>query len=83
MQPLITGPQIRAAQSLLQWTIADLANITNISRPTIIKARNGHIDALKVKTLVAIQLALEEGGVEFFEGGARLVESKRGHPMKQ
>jgi transcriptional regulator with XRE-family HTH domain len=69
----ITGPQVRAARLLLGWTQDKLAVETRVSPSSISHFETGRrrVAVLSVSTL---QRALEEAGVEFFEGepGAKL-----------
>ena len=64
---MITGSQVRAAKALLKWSGNVLAVKANIAISTIrrIEAEDGVLANANIKTLSAIQKALEEGGVEF------------------
>ena len=64
---MITGSQVRAAKALLKWSGNVLAVKANIAISTIrrIEAEDGVLVNANIKTLSAIQKALEEGGVEF------------------
>ena len=64
---MITGSQVRAAKALLKWSGDVLAVKANIAISTIrrIEAEDGVLANANIKTLSAIQKALEEGGVEF------------------
>ena len=74
---VITGDQIRAARSLLKWTSHDLSTRCGVSHQAINKIENsvGTPNTL-VKTMQAIQGALESGGVIFLEAG----ENRDGGP---
>ena len=64
---MITGAQVRAAKALIGWSGNDLAHKAGIGLSTIrrIEGCDGLLEAASVKTLQAIQKALELGGVEF------------------
>ena len=64
---MITGAQVRAAKALIGWSGTDLAQKAGIGLSTIrrIEGCDGLLEAASVKTLQAIQKALELGGVEF------------------
>ena len=64
---MITGAQVRAAKALLGWSGNDLAEKAGIGLSTIrrIEGCDGLLEAASIKTLQAIQKALELGGVEF------------------
>lgn len=61
---MISTAQIRAARGLLKWTQATLAHRAAISAATLNMIEN---DATRPRdtTLLAIQSALERGGVQF------------------
>lgn len=63
---LITSDQIRAARALLRWSSQDLADASGIGVATIkrMEIMSG-VPAGNVRTLVALQSALEKAGVEF------------------
>jgi transcriptional regulator with XRE-family HTH domain len=64
---MITGAQVRAAKALIGWSGNDLAQNAGVGLSTIrrIEGCDGLLEAASVKTLQAIQKALELGGVEF------------------
>ena len=64
---MITGAQVRAAKALIGWSGNDLANKAGVGLSTIrrIEGCDGLLEAASIKTLQAIQKALELGGVEF------------------
>lgn len=72
----ITAAQIRAARGLLGWTQDKLAAEATVGVSTIRNFEAGRSVPI-VNNLVAIQRALEVAGVEFIEGGARLVSAPR------
>ena len=64
---MITGAQVRAAKSLINWSGSDLAKNAGVSLSSIrrVESFDGVPDSASVKILHAIQLALEAGGVKF------------------
>lgn len=64
---MITGAQVRAAKALIGWSGNDLAEKAGVGLSTIrrIEGCDGLLEAASIKTLQAIQKALELGGVEF------------------
>jgi transcriptional regulator with XRE-family HTH domain len=67
---MITGPQIRAARALLGWSGADLARRAGISYPTVQRAETATgIPGMRLYNLIALQRALEAGGVIFLAQG--------------
>ena len=80
---MISTGQVRAARALLRWTAEDLANAAEVGVATIrrMEVLDG-VPASNVKTLVAIQQALEGAGIEFIGSpddspGVRLRSGKR------
>ncbi|WP_426124465.1 helix-turn-helix domain-containing protein [Pararhizobium sp. PWRC1-1] len=78
----ITGAQIRAARALLRWSAKDLAREAGVGVATISRAEveEGHT-TLTTANLKAIQMALENAGIEFIPGngggvGVRFRDSK-------
>ncbi len=74
---------MRAARALLRWSAADLSERSSVGTATIqrMEVMDG-VPAGNVKTLVAIQQALEDAGIEFIGSpddgpGVRLRSSKR------
>ena len=65
---LIASAQIRAARALLRWSSHDLAAASGIGIATIkrMEVMDG-VPAGNVRTLVALQSALEAEGIEFIE----------------
>ena len=63
---LITTPQIRAARALLRWSANDLSEKSGVGISTIkrLEVMNG-VPAINISTMVAIQKALENAGIEF------------------
>ncbi len=62
----ITSAQIRAARALLRWSSQELSEASGIGTATIkrMEVMDG-VPAGNVRTLYAIQVALEKAGVEF------------------
>ena len=80
---MISTGQVRAARALLRWTAEDLANAAEVGVATIrrMEVMDG-VPAGNVKTLIAIQQALEGAGIEFIGSpddgpGVRLRSGKR------
>ncbi|MEJ0061655.1 MAG: helix-turn-helix transcriptional regulator [Alphaproteobacteria bacterium] len=75
---MITGRQIRAARSLLEWTADDLATKTGLTRATVSNIEAGAVQPHE-KSLSGILAAFDKHGVEFTEDeGVKL----RKHPVK-
>lgn len=73
---MIDDRQIRAARALLGWTQEILAEASGIARATI-KNLETSSTTPRLDTLLTIQRALEEAGVEFIPGsGVRLREKE-------
>jgi transcriptional regulator with XRE-family HTH domain len=71
---MITPQQIKAARALLQWKQTTLAEHAGISLPSINNVERG-IGSARLDTMQAIQMALENAGIEFLSGlGVRLRE---------
>jgi len=63
---LITSDQIRAARALLRWSSSDLSRESRVGTATIQRMEVMHgVPSGQVRTLQAIQEALESGGIEF------------------
>jgi transcriptional regulator with XRE-family HTH domain len=63
---LITSGQIKAARALLGITTTKLAEMSGVAFTTIIRIESSDgIPSGQVKTLNAVQKALEEAGIEF------------------
>lgn len=62
----ITTGQIRAARAMLRWNSHDLSEASGVGIATIkrIEVMDG-VPSGNIKTLSAIQAALEEAGIEF------------------
>lgn len=61
---MITAGQIRAARALLGWTQGELAKTASLSLAVVNNVERNVTDPRR-STLVAIQQALEQQGVEF------------------
>jgi len=74
---MVTGAQIRAARGLLGWSAVTLADRAKVSYSTVQRAENVEgIPRMRASNLFAIQRALEEGGIIFFDEG----EHREGGP---
>ena len=64
------GEQIRAARSLLGWRVADLAEASGVSVPTVqrMDATKGEVTG-RHATVLSIQNALEAQGIQFLDDG--------------
>lgn len=63
---MITSGQIKAARGLLGWTARDLATRSGIGFSTMIRLEASEgVPSSNVKTLDAIQRALEQSGIQF------------------
>lgn len=63
---MITGPQIRAARALLNWSASDLAEKVSATRQTIFRLEQAEgVPSTKLQTIISIISAFEEAGVEF------------------
>ena len=72
---LLMAHQLRAARSMLRWEQEQLAQAAGVAIGTVkrIEGMSGTIRA-QLDTVQKLQRALEEAGVEFIPGGARLRE---------
>jgi DNA-binding XRE family transcriptional regulator len=69
---MITGRQIKAARSLLDWDAEDLAKHAGLSRDTVFNIENGKVQA-RGASAEKIQHAFENSGVQFTDNeGVRL-----------
>ena len=71
---MLTGPQIRAARALLNWSGEDLAKNIGLARHTIMNLeKSDGVPPSRTQTLLDIKTAFEEAGIEFIgtpENGA-------------
>jgi transcriptional regulator with XRE-family HTH domain len=58
--------QCRMARAALQWSVRDLAEAAKVATGTVVRMEAG--EALKERTIEAMQRAFEEQGVEFTNG---------------
>lgn len=63
---MITGRQIRAARGLLNWDATVLAEKAGLTRETVSRIETDSVQAQE-RSLIKIQQACEEAGVEFIE----------------
>jgi DNA-binding transcriptional regulator YiaG len=63
---MISTDQVRAARALLRWSAQDLADVSGIGVATIrrMEVTEG-VPSGQIRSLLAIQSALEAAGVEF------------------
>lgn len=61
---MITPRQIRAARSLLAWSQQDLADKAILSINAVKRLEAGYGDP-RISTILAMQKALEDNGIEF------------------
>lgn len=56
---------------MLNWSLQDLADETKVSYETIRRAEraDNKVPSIRVENLIAIQRALERGGIVFFDSG--------------
>jgi transcriptional regulator with XRE-family HTH domain len=67
---MLSGRQIRAARALLGWSAADLAAQSGISQSAIQRAEAvDEVPSMRAPNLLALQRALEAGGVIFLAAG--------------
>jgi transcriptional regulator with XRE-family HTH domain len=66
---VIGGVQIKAARTLLGWTIADLAHHARIGTATVQRAEASLVPSITVPTMFAIQRTLENAGIIFIDPG--------------
>jgi len=71
---VITSSQIKAARALLGITATKLAELSGVAFTTIVRVESSEgIPSGQVKTLDAVQRAIEDAGIEFIgtpESGA-------------
>lgn len=66
--PDVTNEQCRAARALLDWTLDDLAQRSEVNRTTIYMFEGGRTSPRRA-TIKALRTALEDGGVRFLDNG--------------
>jgi transcriptional regulator with XRE-family HTH domain len=68
MAAMITGPQIRAARTLLGWTIADLSDRSRLSKSLIQRVETSPgVPAVRAENLSRLLRTLEEAGAVLSE----------------
>lgn len=65
---MITPAQCRAARALIEWPREQLAEVSRVALRTIVDFERGARSPREV-TLIAIQAALESGGIAFLDNG--------------
>lgn len=73
---MITARQIRAARALLGWSQQELADKAIVSTNAVTRLERGEVDP-RVSTIMAVQKALSEAGVEFIPADERKGEGAR------
>lgn len=78
---MIDARQMRAARALLDWSQGELAERSAVSLPTIKRMESVGPGRSAADTVMAVQRALETGGVEFIAengggAGVRLAKPK-------
>ena len=70
LSKMVSAAEIKAARALLNWGQRELAAATGLSVPTIkrVESSQGAIRSTYT-TVLAIQKALEEAGIEFIDDG--------------
>ena len=72
---MLSPAQIKAARALLEWTQADLAGRSELSKTALVNIEGGKSDP-RASTLARIERVLEEAGIEFTNGDAPGVRLK-------
>lgn len=63
--PALTGPQIRGARGLLDWSLAQLAAASGVSVSTIKRMEDGSEGTTRASKSDAVRQALQGGGIAF------------------
>lgn len=81
---MITGPQIKAARALLGIDQKTLAQMSNLSVPTIqrMEASGGTVGG-NVESMTRVIAAIEDAGVEMINDAATSVAGGRGVRLRQ
>jgi transcriptional regulator with XRE-family HTH domain len=82
---LIGPEQLRAGRALLGWSQTQLARNAGMSLPTVKRVETGKGPRVSDKAQLALQSALDVGGVEFIDengGGPGVRLRKRQRAMK-
>ena len=76
---LLTAEQLRAARALIRWEQSTVAERAGVSVETIkrLEKLDGPLVATKTATILALEAAFREAGVEFTNGGEPGVKLKR------
>jgi transcriptional regulator with XRE-family HTH domain len=72
---MITGEQVKAARKLVGWSQMTLGLEAGTNQQTVVKFERGE-SRTQVRTISALQRALEAAGVEFTNGGEPGVKLK-------
>jgi transcriptional regulator with XRE-family HTH domain len=65
---MLSAEQVRGGRAMLRMTVAQLASKAGVAPNTVVRLENG--DGVNMRTMKAIQAALEAAGVEFTNGDA-------------
>lgn len=69
---MITGGQLRAARGLLNWSVAELADRTDLAINTIRRAEaTNDVPSITVKNMQLLRATFEEAGVEFIDAAEK------------
>lgn len=79
---MITYEQVTKARALLQWSIDDLARWSKVARNALFYFEIG-AEPLDELSLAQVKTALENGGVEFSDGGQQDVRLREGRVSEQ
>jgi transcriptional regulator with XRE-family HTH domain len=63
---MISGAQARAARAILRWTVADVAQRSDVAPNTVTRVEADK--SVNTTTLKALQAAYEAGGIVFRDG---------------
>lgn len=75
---MITRQQIRAARMLLEWHQSHLAEASGLSVETIKRVEKTGLESMSYGNAEKLREAFERSGIEFIEGGVRLISEARG-----
>lgn len=81
-EDVLSVKQIKAARALLEWKQADLAAASGVSLAGLTNIERGSADPRRA-TMVKIQEALEQAGIEIIHPGDGKGEGVRLVPIKQ
>ncbi|MGE0683525.1 MAG: helix-turn-helix domain-containing protein [Candidatus Binatia bacterium] len=76
---MISGVQCRMGRAALNWTIERLARAAGVNKTTVTFIECGKVTP-KPATIEALRGVMESAGVQFIDGGARLIELQAASP---